>query len=536
MDISRKIFGRSLFRLIMKMTFYGHFVAGENEASIQPLIMRLKKYGVKSILDYSVEKDIQEDEAVQIVKKSLSEVLQTPEKRPEAATKQYQISVRFANRTKQVVGARSYFYKSEYQCDHNMETFMKCIDVSSKYGEDRGFTAIKLTALGRPQLLQQMSDFLVQMKRLFFLLTKADNGQKGGLASLDLDNFRKKLEALGVKIAYDEEVKWFTLLDVSGDGYDSEFVNNFFSVLDLLDWSHLKAFEYDLASLFILKNKKTGEVEQLVPTLTTEGIEEMRNMIKRVDTLANYAKSVGVRVMVDAEQSYFQPAIRRLIIEMMRLFNKDKAVIFGTYQCYLKEALESLTQDLNHAATENFYFGAKLVRGAYMDQERARAKELGYEDPICSDFNATTAMYESCLEEVFKAIKKRRSGQVSVMIASHNEDTVRYALKKSLSNLYSVSVWTFYFYIRLDDESFGIFSFTSTALLCGPKEYPDITSQAGYSVYKYVPYGPVEEVLPYLSRRALENGSVLNCTLRERQLLWSELKRRLSNGQFIYKP
>lgn len=101
-----------------------------------------------------------------------------------------------------------------------------------------------------------MSDFLVQMKRLFFLLTKADNGQKGGLASLDLDNFRKKLEALGVKIAYDEEVKWFTLLDVSGDGYDSEFVNNFFSVLDLLDWSHLKAFEYDLASLFILKNKK----------------------------------------------------------------------------------------------------------------------------------------------------------------------------------------------------------------------------------------------------------------------------------------
>ncbi|RTG81748.1 proline dehydrogenase [Schistosoma bovis] len=500
MDISRKIFGRSLFRLIMKMTFYGHFVAGENEASIQPLIMRLKKYGVKSILDYSVEKDIQEDEAVQIVKKSLSEVLQTPEKRPEAATKQYQISVRFANRTKQVVGARSYFYKSEYQCDHNMETFMKCIDVSSKYGEDRGFTAIKLTALGRPQLLQQMSDFLVQMKRLFFLLTKADNGQKGGLASLDLDNFRKKLEALGVKIAYDEEVKWFTLLDVSGDGYDSEFVNNFFSVLDLLDWSHLKAFEYDLASLFILKNKKTGEVEQLVPTLTTEGIEEMRNMIKRVDTLANvsivfqnfschytgeveqlvptlttegieemrnmikrvdtlanYAKSVGVRVMVDAEQSYFQPAIRRLIIEMMRLFNKDKAVIFGTYQCYLKEALESLTQDLNHAATENFYFGAKLVRGAYMDQERARAKELGYEDPICSDFNATTAMYESCLEEVFKAIKKRRSGQVSVMIASHNEDTVRYALKKlvvSISLVYPMS-----YFITLLTKTFSLFSF-----------------------------------------------------------------------------
>ncbi|TNN07798.1 Proline dehydrogenase 1 [Schistosoma japonicum] len=509
MGISRKLLGKYLFRRMMMMTFYGHFVAGENEASIQPLIMRLQNYGVKSILDYSVEKDIKEDEAIQIVKKSLSEVIQTPEKRPEAATKQYQISTQFANRTKQVIGARSYFYESEYQCDCNMETFIKCIDVTSKYCENRGFTAIKLTALGRPQLLQQMSDFLVQMQRLFFLLTKTNDKEKDVLAFLDLDSFRKKLEELGVKIAYDEDVKWFTLLDISGDG-----------VLDLLDWSHLKAFEYDLASLFSIKNKKTGEVEQLVPTLTTEGIEEMRNMIKRVDTLASYAKSVDVRVMVDAEQSYFQPAIRRLIMEMMRLFNKDKAVIFGTYQCYLKETLESLRHDLNHAATENFYFGAKLVRGAYIDQERARAKELGYEDPICTDFNATTLMYESCLEEVLKAIKKCKTGQVSVMIASHNEDTVQFALKKMRE--YNVS------------PADRLICFGQLLGMCDQISFA--LSQAGYSVYKYIPYGPVEEVLPYLSRRALENGSLLNCTLRERQLLWSELKRRLLSGQFFYKP
>ncbi|XP_018652488.1 putative proline oxidase [Schistosoma mansoni] len=508
MDVSRKIFGKSLFRLIMKMTFYGHFVAGENEASIQPLIMRLKKYGVKSILDYSVEKDIQEDEAVQIVKKSLSEVLQTPEKRPEAATKQYQISIRFADRTKQVVGARSYFYKSEYQCDRNMETFMKCIDVSSKYGEDRGFTAIKLTALGRPQLLQQMSDFLVQMKRLFFLLTKADNGQKGGLVSLDLDNFRKKLEGLGIKIAYDENVKWFTLLDVSGDG-----------VLDLLDWSHLKAFEYDLASLFILKNKKTGEVEQLVPTLTIEGIEEMRNMIKRVDTLASYAKSVGVRVMVDAEQSYFQPAIRRLIIEMMRLFNKDKAVIFGTYQCYLKEALESLTQDLNHAATENFYFGAKLVRGAYMDQVNVHQffqPFFMFTFSTCHHCCVYTEFEIHCMVEMSSCTGSwmRTAGK------SHN----RTSWPPSVSRMHEYDI----------SPKDRLICFGQLLGMCDQISFT--LSQAGYSVYKYVPYGPVEEVLPYLSRRALENGSVLNCTLTERQLLWSELKRRLSNGQFIYKP
>ncbi|CAH8858179.1 unnamed protein product, partial [Trichobilharzia szidati] len=418
MDISRKLLGKFLFRRMMMMSFYGHFVAGEDEAGIQPLVMRLKKYGVGSILDYSVEKDIQEQEAVDIVKKSLTEAIESPAKRSEVSPKQYQISVRFADRTKQLVAARSYFYKSEHQCNENMETFLNCIDVSSKLS-DYSITAIKLTALGRPQLLQQMSDFLVQMKRLFFLLTDSHNKELGGMKFLDLENFQKKLEELGVKISYNENVKCFTLLDISGDG-----------VVDLLDWTHLKSLEYDLARLFSVKNKKTGEMEQLVPTLTGEGIEEMRNMIKRLDTLASYAKSAGVRLMVDAEQSYFQPAIRRLTIEMMRLFNKDRPVIYGTYQCYLKDALETLDQDLHHAATENFYFGAKLVRGAYMDQERARAKELGYEDPICANYAATSAMYEACLERVFMAMKKRKFGQVNIMVASHNEDTVRYAIKK----------------------------------------------------------------------------------------------------------
>ncbi|CAH8528108.1 unnamed protein product [Schistosoma turkestanicum] len=211
------------------------------------------------------------------------------------------------------------------------------------------------------------------------------------------------------------------------------------------------------------------------------------------------------------------------IIQFSR--QKQQSGTAGTQVIGSKEALESLSQDLNHAATENFYFGAKLVRGAYMDQERARAKELGYEDPICANFNATTTMYELCLEEVMKAIKQRRrttttTGQISVMIASHNEDTVRYALKKM--DEYNVS------------PNDRLICFGQLLGMCDQISFT--LSQAGYSVYKYVPYGPVEEVLPYLSRRALENGSVLNCTLRERQLLWSELKRRLWNGQFIYRP
>ncbi|VDP82224.1 unnamed protein product [Echinostoma caproni] len=150
---SRKLLGKWLFGKMMKSTFYGHFVAGEDNVSIKPVVGRIRKYGVKSILDYSVERDIDESEAVNKVKKGLAEVVCEPNVRPDAATKKYQTSLQFADRSKQVVGARTYFYESEYQCDKNMETFLQCIDSVSHSTEKEGFAAIKVTALGRPQLL-----------------------------------------------------------------------------------------------------------------------------------------------------------------------------------------------------------------------------------------------------------------------------------------------------------------------------------------------------------------------------------------------
>lgn len=509
MDISQKLFGRKLFRFIMKSSFYGQFVGGEDYEDIKPIVKRMRKYGVKSILDYSVEKDIEESEAVEKVKESLAEVVREPDVRSVAATKKFRTSLEFADRSREVVAARTYFYESEYQCDKNMETFLKCIDYVSSSTEKEGFAAIKVTALGRPQLLLQMSDFLVQMQRLFNLLVGSSGVPADGSPQMDMDNFRQRLEMLGVKISYDENVRWFTLLDVSGDG-----------IVDLLDWNHLKAFEYDLASIFTVKNSKTGKMEQLVPTLTKDGLEQMRNMLQRMDTIATHARSAGVRVMVDAEQTYFQPAIRRITMEMMRLFNRENAVIFNTYQCYLKEALDNLRQDLNHSAAEDFYFGSKLVRGAYMDQERARANSLDYEDPICKDYDATRQMYESCVLEVLHCIKQRPIGRVSAMMATHNEDTIRFALNKMHEHNVSPDQRLICFgqlYGMCDQLSFTL-------------------GQTGYSVYKYLPYGPVEDVLPYLSRRALENGSVLSNTKVERQLLWSEVKRRLKQGQLFYKP
>lgn len=513
MEICRNILGRTLFQKLMKATIYGHFVAGEDREKIMPLVRRYRKYGVKSILDYSVEKDIPESEAVKKFKEAL-EVIDTPKAMEAAASKQFQPSLQFADRSKHVFSARTYFYESEAQCDENMRTFMRCIDAATQMAPTEGFSAIKLTALGRPQFLLQLSDFLVEMERMFYLLVNAErpsqpSPQQPMSVSIDIESFRKQLERLGVEISHDTTVNWFTLIDHSSDG-----------VVDLLDWLHFKHFEHDLATIFKIKNKKTGRMEQLVSTLKPEGIEQMRNMIGRIDELAQYAKSRGVRLMIDAEHSYFQPAIRRLTMEMMRRFNKDQAVVFNTYQCYLRSALEQLTMDLKMSEVQNFYFGAKLVRGAYMEQERARAAELGYPDPINPTYEATSKMYEDCLEECFGVIQHRPKGTVSVMVATHNEDSVRFALQKMRE--YGIQ------------PEHRLICFGQLLGMCDQVSFP--LGQAGYSVYKYVPYGPVEEVLPYLSRRASENQSILSNIIVERKLRAKELRRRLFSGQLFCRP
>ncbi|XP_040013795.1 proline dehydrogenase 1, mitochondrial [Xiphias gladius] len=507
MELTRKLLGQWMFERLMKMTFYGQFVAGEDHNSIKPLIRKNQAFGVGSVLDYSVEEDLTQEEAER--KEMDSCVSEAEKESPDAAhrEKKYKAHRQFGDRRGGVISARTYFYADEAKCDNQMETFINCIKASGGASTD-GFSAIKMTALGRPQFLLQFSEVLVKWRQFFNFLA-AQQGKSEMMVleqKLELEQLKESLTEMGVG-AKDDIENWFTgeKLGLSG-------------TIDLLDWNSLIDDTTKISNLLMVPNLKTGHLESLLKKFTAEEERQMKRMLQRVDVLAKHAMENGVRLMVDAEQTYFQPAISRLTLEMQRKFNREKPIIFNTYQCYLKEAYDNVTVDVELSQREGWYFGAKLVRGAYMYQERARAKEIGYEDPINPDYEATNRMYHKCLEYVLEKIEHSR--KANIMVASHNEDTVKFTLEKMNEMGLSPTENKVYF-----GQLLG---------MCDQISFP--LGQAGFPVYKYVPYGPVNEVIPYLSRRAQENRGFMKGSQRERSLLWKELKRRVLGGQIFYQP
>ncbi|KAG8455781.1 hypothetical protein GDO86_001829 [Hymenochirus boettgeri] len=507
LNLSKKVFGKKLFEIMMKMSFYGQFVAGEDQESIKPIIRRNRAFGVGSILDYGVEEDLTQEEAEKKEIESCTAAVEKAQLGAEHREKKYQVQPGFGDRRGGVISARTYFYADEAKCDHHMETFLKCIEASGGSSED-GFSAIKLTALGRPQFLLQFSEVLVKWRGFFHQLAKAQG--KTGLAAveivLEVEKLQDSLAKLGIATK-DESQKWFTGENLGLSG-----------TMDLLDWNSLIDSRTKISKLLLVPNIQSGQLEPLLSQFTEEEDLQMKRMLQRMDVLAKKALERGVRLMIDAEQTYFQPAISRLTLEMQRKFNTENPIIFNTYQCYLKDAYDNVTTDFELSRREGWHFGAKLVRGAYMQQERSRAAEVGYKDPINPTYEKTNEMYHRCLDYVLEEI--RHSRKANVMVASHNEETVTFTLKRMRE-------------LEIHPEEKKVY-FGQLLGMCDQISFP--LGQAGYPVFKYVPYGPVNEVLPYLSRRAQENRGIMKGAVKERELLWREFKRRLLTGNLFYSP
>ncbi|HMO63105.1 MAG TPA: proline dehydrogenase family protein [Ferruginibacter sp.] len=218
---------------------------------------------------------------------------------------------------------------------------------------------------------------------------------------------------------------------------------------------------------------------------------------------AGYAQNTGV--LVDAEETWIQDPVDALTILMMDSFNKEKIVIYNTIQLYRHDRLTFLKACHEAAAERDFILGAKLVRGAYMEKERARAAAHGYPSPIQPDKAACDKDYNEALQYCME-----RLNRIAIIVASHNEYSNMLAIKILQQNQLPLNHPHVHFsqlYGMSDNITFNL-------------------AKAGCAVSKYLPFGPIKDVIPYLMRRAHENSAVAGQTGRELELIKKEIKRR----------
>lgn len=239
--------------------------------------------------------------------------------------------------------------------------------------------------------------------------------------------------------------------------------------------------------------------------LTAEEEHAWKSVKTRFDNICGFAHEMNVQVLIDAEESWMQNAADELVLDMMKKYNTKRAIVFNTAQMYRWDRLDYLKRVFEEAKNEGFIPGFKLVRGAYMEKENLRAKEKGYTSPICKSKNETDDNFNAGLNFMLENINL-----CEVFIGSHNEESnllaIDFMKNKQLANN-DFRIWFGQLYGMSDHISFNL-------------------AHHNYQVAKYLPFGPVKDVMPYLIRRAEENTSVAGQTSRELMLIKKERERR----------
>ena len=242
-----------------------------------------------------------------------------------------------------------------------------------------------------------------------------------------------------------------------------------------------------------------------VASLSDEERAEWQNVQRRMETICRAAAEKGVGVLVDAEETWIQDPVDVIAILMMEKLNVTKVVVYNTVQLYRHDRLSFLKDSLEAAELRGFILGVKLVRGAYMEKERERAEAMGYASPIQPDKAATDRDYNNAVSFCIDHIDK-----IAVIVATHNEYSNLHAaqlLQQKKLSLHHPHIHFSQLYGMSDNITFNL-------------------AKAGCSVSKYLPFGPIKDVVPYLMRRAQENSSMAGQTGRELGLIKKEMKRR----------
>jgi len=299
-----------------------------------------------------------------------------------------------------------------------------------------------------------------------------------------------------------------TILDYAaeGDSGESSFDDTVVEILKTVDKeSTNENIPFSVFKPTGIASKKLLEKVQLGEHLSSKEQYEIENIRSRFDRIGKTCAEKNIRLYVDSEDSFYQDPIDQFVYELMEKYNKKKVVIYNTYQMYRKGMLEQMIAANEQGKKKGFMVGAKLVRGAYMEKERERAQEKGYSDPIMVDKESTDRQYNDALKYCIENIDN-----MELCSGSHNEKS-NYLLAELVQE----------HGLRNDDERIYF------AQLYGMSDHISFNlANAGFNVVKYVPYGKIETVMPYLFRRAEENTSISGQSSRELELITKELKRR----------
>ena len=300
-------------------------------------------------------------------------------------------------------------------------------------------------------------------------------------------------------------------LDFSVEGKESEeqfdaAMNKIIRIINFSDEKEAMPFAVfkptGFGRFYLFQKKGEGKA------FTKDEKDEWRRVVERFKKVCKLAKDKDVEILIDAEESWMQDAADELAEDMMRICNTEKTIVYNTLQTYRWDRLDFLKESHKRAKQDNFKLGFKIVRGAYMEKERDRAHEKGYDSPICKDKLTTDNNFNETLRFLLNNIN-----EISVFIGTHNEESSYLAIDiMQQLNLEKDDerIWFGQLYGMSDHISFNL-------------------AAQGYNVAKYVPFGPVKDVMPYLIRRAEENTSVAGQTGRELTLLKKERKRRKLN-------
>lgn len=320
----------------------------------------------------------------------------------------------------------------------------------------------------------------------------------GGVSEQDCIPVIEKLGKSGVSSVLDYAVEG----DSDEAGYEATY-NKTMQTLDFIKTHRNVAFGVFKPTGFGAMDiyQKLSENKPL----NSEEQTQWENIKRRFRNVCQKAHQFDIPVLIDAEESWIQPAVDALIEELMKEFNQQKAIVYNTLQMYRHDRMAYFKQLLTKAEEQNFYIGVKIVRGAYMEKENKRAKEMGYLSPICPTKQATDDNYNEAIRFVGK-----HTNRIAIFAGTHNQESVLLLTQIMEQKNIPHNIPTIFF-----GQLYGMSDHLSYNL-----------ANKKYNVAKYLPFGPVKKTVPYLIRRAQENTSVKGQSGRELTLISQEMKRR----------